>query len=82
MTNRDPRRITIERYPNPDLYQSAGLIEGEADDGTRWIMWLDPNGMPSVYWPERDHETGAVIGDGIPLTRPARTPDPEPAAAP
>lgn len=82
MTNRDPRRITIERYPNPDQLGSVGLIEGEAGDGTRWIMWLDGNGMPSVYWPERDPETGAVIGDPIALTRPGRTPDPEPDAAP
>lgn len=82
MTNRDFRRISIERYPNPNEVGSVGLIEGEADDGTRWILWLDQAGMPSVYWPERDRETGAVIGEGIWLTRPDRTPDPAPDAAP
>lgn len=87
MTNRDPRRITIERYPEPMATQcdSAGLIEGEAEDGTRWVLWLDGKGMPAVYFPERDYETGAVIGEGTvlpPPTRPGRTPDPEPDATP
>lgn len=74
------KRISIERYgaipddvprpadpaltPAQDLY--SGLIEGERDDGTTWVMWLDNNGSPAVFWAQRD-ETGAVVGDAISL---------------
>ena len=64
------KRITIERYdaakhdtPN-GAWPYSGLIEGETDDGQRWIMWLDQQGRPEVFWPQRD-EDGAVQGDGI-----------------
>lgn len=75
------KRITIERYnpvpddvplpeggPIPVNAAYAGLIEGEADNGDRWVMFLDRNGRPEVFWPKRE-EDGAVIGDGIKLDR-------------
>lgn len=46
----------------------SGWIEGETDDGKSWIMWIDAQGHPKVFWPERD-EHGAVVGDvGINLS--------------
>ena len=62
------KRITIERYKNASEMGSAGLIEGETDDGRRWILFLDESGAPKVFWPERD-EDGGVVGDGIQLDR-------------
>ena len=44
----------------------AGWIEGTRDDGSTWIMWLDANANPTVYWGRRE-ESGAVIGDPINL---------------
>lgn len=61
------KRITIERYKDGDATGCAGLIEGETDSGDRWILFLDADGKPEVYWPEREPETGAVVGDGISL---------------
>lgn len=60
------KRITIERYQNAAEVGKAGLIEGETDDGQRWILFLDAEGKPEVYWPKRN-EDGGVVGDGIPL---------------
>lgn len=57
------KRIGIER---DKARGSAGLIEGETDTGQRWIMSLDEEGRPEVFWPNRD-ETGAVMGAGIKL---------------
>ena len=45
-----------------------GWIEGVRDDGTTWIMWLDANGNPVAFFPQRD-ESGAVIGDPVSLTQ-------------
>lgn len=60
------KRISIERYKTPtDGY--AGCIEGATDDGGSWIMYLDTQGRPEVFWPERD-EDGGVRGIGVPLT--------------
>ncbi|WP_280393075.1 hypothetical protein [Nocardia wallacei] len=42
----------------------AGWIEGTRDDGSTWIMFLDGEGGPLVFWGHRD-EDGGVIGDGI-----------------
>jgi hypothetical protein len=42
----------------------SGLIEGERDDGTTWIMFLDQNGSPECFWARRD-EGGGVLGDPI-----------------
>lgn len=59
------KRITIERYKTPvDGY--AGLIEGETDDGRKWIMYLGLDGTPELFWPNRD-EDGGVTGDGFNL---------------
>lgn len=55
------KRIGIERYQGELAKECAGLIEGETEDGQRWIIFMDPNGRPEVYWPERD-EDGAVKG--------------------
>lgn len=80
------KRISIERYKNPDEMQSAGLIEGETDDGRRWILFLDQSGAPDIFWPERDQDTGAVRGHGIKLDARTRKfteimSDPDPQAA-
>jgi hypothetical protein len=42
----------------------AGYIEGTRDDGTRWIMFLGPDGSPQYFWPYQE-EDGAVIGESI-----------------
>lgn len=63
--------ITIGRYDGPEQTVSehcAGWIEGTRPDGTRWIVFLDADGAPEVYWPRRDTETGAVIGEAVVLT--------------
>ena len=44
----------------------AGWIEGVRDDESTWILFLDAEGSPQVFWPRRDPD-GGVIGDGIPL---------------
>jgi hypothetical protein len=62
------KRISIERYKNVEEDGRAGLIEGETDDGQRWILFLDAAGKPEVYWPERADD-GEVVGEGIPLRR-------------
>jgi hypothetical protein len=71
------KKITIERYPVtprftlPDGTEvtsvtdfCSGLIEGVRDDGSSWIMFLDADGSPEVFWALRE-EDGAVIGDPI-----------------
>lgn len=58
------KRITIERYPNPDELGCSGLIEGEADTGNRWALWLDGDGQPYVYWATREPD-GAVTGEPV-----------------
>ena len=70
------RRINIERYDNPEQIGYSALIEGVRDDGTGWIMWLDNNGSPSVYFARRD-ETGAVISEGVDLESVGGLPEPE-----
>lgn len=52
------KRISIERYPNATELDSAGLIEGESDDGRRWIIFMDEKGAPELYWPDRDPDGG------------------------
>jgi len=59
------KRISIERYKTPvDGY--SGLIEGETDDGSQWIMYIDAEGRPEVFWPKRD-QLGGVEDGGINL---------------
>jgi len=60
------RRISVERYRNPQELGYSGLVEGVRDDGSSWIMWLDENGSPALYWARRD-EGGGVIGEPIDL---------------
>lgn len=60
------KRISIERYKNAAELQCAGLIEGETDSGRHWILFLDEDGGPRVYWPERG-ENGVVVGEGVPM---------------
>lgn len=58
------KRITIERHKDGDQTGCAGLISGETEAGEKWVLFLDADGKPEVYWPERD-EDGGVVGDGI-----------------
>ena len=74
------QRITIGRYghvpadiprpadpafaPAQDMY--AGWIEGTRNDGTDWVLFLDKDGNPSVYWPHRA-EDGGVLGEPVQL---------------
>lgn len=60
------RTITITRYDVPTEVGYAGCLEGEADDGSTWVLYLDAAGRPASYWPERD-ASGAVLGEPIPL---------------
>lgn len=62
------RKITIERYPVAAATTCGygGLVEGERDDGSTWIMWLDDSGSPAVYFAHRG-EGGETIGDGLVL---------------
>lgn len=60
------KRISIERYKTPTNGYS-GLIEGETDEGDRWIMYLDIHGRPEVFWPRRHDEDGSVTTLGLPL---------------
>lgn len=54
--------ITIGRYDHKSITKDyAGYVE-PADRS--WIIYLDADGKPAVYYPERDSE-GGVIGDGI-----------------
>lgn len=67
--------ITIGRYDGcaqtgpegtekPLVDTWSGWIEGEADDGTSWITYLDGSGRPALHWPTRE-ESGAVVGDPV-----------------
>lgn len=56
--------LTIGRYEHESITRDyAGYIE-PADKA--WIIYLDADGKPAVYYPERE-ASGAVIGDGIAL---------------
>ncbi|MET8430135.1 hypothetical protein [Nocardia sp. NPDC004860] len=61
------KNIRIERYEHPSTTCDwSGLIEGERADGSRWILFLDENGSPDLYWSHR-HLNGGVLGDPITL---------------
>lgn len=47
-----------------DLY--AGWIEGTREDGSGWILWLDAQGSPDVFWGQRDPD-GGIVGDPVVL---------------
>ena len=66
----EQRGIIQDASPFPaDTY--GGIIE---PDDRSWIIWLDPNGVPSRYYPRRDRETGAVECEPILLKRLPVTP--------
>lgn len=50
----------------PTVPPYAGWIEGVTNDGKSWILYLDHDGKPEIFWPERD-EDGGVVGRGIGL---------------
>lgn len=54
--------IQIERYADPKSW--AGCIY---DDAESWIIFLDADGRPKLFWGERD-EKGGVIGEPIILS--------------
>ncbi|WP_280412559.1 hypothetical protein [Nocardia asiatica] len=42
----------------------AGWVEGIREHGTSWILWLDADGSPVMYYGRRE-PNGAVIGDPV-----------------
>ncbi|MFE3052346.1 hypothetical protein [Nocardia sp. NPDC059239] len=61
------KNIRVERYAHPSITSDwSGLIEGERSDGSRWILFLDENGSPELFWAQRE-DNGATIGDPIQL---------------
>lgn len=50
-----------------DIYD--GWVEGVRDDGTSWIMWLDANGNPTVFYGKRDEDGGVDDDSRIELKR-------------
>lgn len=59
--------VKIGRYEHESVSKEfSGWIEPEDKS---WIIWLNADGKPTVYYPERD-EDGGVIGEGIPLDLP------------
>ncbi|RBO82083.1 hypothetical protein [Nocardia puris] len=60
------QNITIGRYRHDTVIQWAGWIEGTREDGSTWILWLDDNGNPCVYFPHREPD-GAVTGEPVRL---------------
>lgn len=57
--------IQIERYQGLIGDHWAGCIY---DDSDSWIIFLDADGRPSLYWPQRD-ENGGVIGEPVVLSK-------------
>jgi hypothetical protein len=51
--------IQVTRYSNPDSLGYGGYIEPSSGN---WIIFLNEDGKPVVYWPERE-EDGAVVGE-------------------
>ncbi|ABE67900.1 hypothetical protein PLEIONE_190 [Mycobacterium phage Pleione] len=45
----------------------TGYIEGETDDGRSWILFLDENGAPEIFWAKRGKD-GEVFGPPVDLT--------------
>jgi len=63
----DVKLWTEDGVPVKQVAESfAGYVEGIRDDGSTWIMFIDAEGGPCVYWGRREPD-GGVIGDGIPL---------------
>lgn len=57
------QNVTIGRY-NGTPANWDGWIEGTRDDGSRWIMYLDAEGSPEVFWAHRDEDGGV---QGLPV---------------
>lgn len=56
--------VKIGRYEHESVTKEfAGYIE---PDDRSWIIWLDANGKPALYYSERD-ASGGVTGLGIRL---------------
>lgn len=54
--------ITIGRYDDQSITKTwAGWIE---PGDKSWIIFLDANGKPSLYYPKRN-KSGAVVGQPI-----------------
>jgi len=53
--------IRIGRYEEGHEY--TGWIE---DRESSWIVYLGPDGKPSLYWRDRE-DSGAVVGDPVDL---------------
>lgn len=64
------KRVSIERDKSRG---SAGLIEGETDDGRRWVLLCNEQGEPEVFWPELDGSGAPVDEWGIHLGGPVET---------
>lgn len=76
------QRITIGRYgtipadvsrpadpaltPAQDMY--AGWVEGVRNDGTEWVLYIDKDGSPEVYFATRD-TGGGVESEPVVLPR-------------
>ncbi len=56
--------LTIGRYDHESITKDfAGYIE-PADKS--WIIYLDAQGRPALYWPKRDSD-GGVVGEPVEL---------------
>ncbi len=55
--------IKVERYRNPDEIGYSGCIQ---DEDRSWIIFLNEEGTPTLYWPSRD-KNGGVIGTPVSL---------------
>ncbi|MDE1673841.1 hypothetical protein [Nocardia gipuzkoensis] len=42
----------------------GGYVEGSRDDGTRWVVFIAPDGTPQYFYPHRA-EDGIVSGDVV-----------------
>ncbi|WP_043598929.1 hypothetical protein [Nocardia otitidiscaviarum] len=62
------RNINIERYEHPSITKDwSGLVEGVRNDGTSWILFVNADGSPELFWGSRDID-GGVIGEPTVLT--------------
>lgn len=47
----------------------SGVIEGERDNGTTWLMFVDAHGSPELFWSENTPTSvdadGNITGGGV-----------------
>ena len=46
----------------------SAVVEGVRDDGSGWVMFIDADGCPELFWSERGPDRvvdGAVVGGGV-----------------